>query len=150
MVLRLRRCAEATAGTGVVLGLENHNHGGFTANADDLARILREVGHPALKVTLDTGDYLVDTSEVNGYLAIERAAPHAAHVHAKLYTPDPAGSEPTHDWPRILGTLTASGFDAYVSIEYEGNEDPLTAVPRGAAYLRKALRDHAARQGAAT
>lgn len=144
MVVRLRRCAEATTGTGVVLGLENHNHGGFTATVEDLVRILDEVAHPALKVTLDTGDYIVDTAEVNGYAAVERAAPHAAHVHAKLYTPDASGSEPTHDWPRILRTLATSGYDGYVSIEYEGKEDPMTAVPRGARHLRASLREHAA------
>ena len=101
MIERLRRCAEATEGTGVVLGLENHNHGGFTATVDDLLRILDEVGHPALKVTLDTGDYIVDTAEVNGYAAVERAAPHAAHVHAKLYAPDAQGIEPTMDQPAV-------------------------------------------------
>ncbi len=90
-----------------------------------------------------TGDYIVDTAEVNGYAAVERVAPRAAHVHAKLYTPDAQGSEPTHDWPRILGTLTAAGYDDYLSIEYEGDEDPVTAVPRGALHLREMIREHA-------
>ena len=150
MVSRLRRCAEATEGSGVVLGLENHNHGGFTRTVGDLIKIIEEVDHPALKVTLDTGDYIVDTADVNGYPAVERAAPHAAHVHAKLYNPDDAGVEPTHDYPRILELLEGVGYDDYISIEYEGEEDPVDAVPRGAMHLRKVIDAHAAKRGQAS
>jgi len=144
MIERLRRCCEEAEQADVVLGLENHNHGGFTSTIDDLEAILNEVDHPSLRVTLDTGDYLVDTAAINGYNAIERAAPHAAHMHAKLYNPDGVGSEPTHDWPRILDIMQKASYEGYLSVEYEGKEGPEVAVPRGVKFLQGCLRDFSA------
>ena len=127
-------CKEAKA-AGVVLALENHNHNGFTRTADDLLRILREVGSEQLKVTLDTGDYLVDTAELNGYPALERMSHHAALVHAKLHQVDERGKDPKQDYGRIFDILAAAGYEGFLSIEYEGPADP-TAVPRGVKFLQ--------------
>jgi len=135
MINHLRSLAEEAGVAGIVLALENHNHNGFTRSADDLLQILRQVNSEHLKVTLDTGDYIVDTAELNGYPAVERVAYHAALVHAKLYEVDGQGKDLKQDYERIFDILVAAGYDGYLSIEYEGPADP-TNVPRGVKFLR--------------
>jgi sugar phosphate isomerase/epimerase len=134
MIRHLRSLAERARAAGVVLALENHDHGGFTRTADDLLQILREVNSEHLKVALDTGDYLVDSAEINGYPALERVAYHAVLVHAKLYELDGQGKDLKQDYERIFDLLVGAGYDGYLSIEYEGPADP-TNVPRGAKFL---------------
>ena len=134
MIRHLQSLAEEAGAAGIVLALENHNHGGFTRTADDLLQILREVNSEHLKVALDTGDYIVDTAELNGYAAVERMAYHAALVHAKLYELDGQGQDLKQDYPRIFDLLAGAGYDGYLSIEYEGPADP-AQVPRGTKFL---------------
>ena len=56
----------------------------------------------------------------------------------------PGGRPVAADWGRILRTLAAAGYKGYLALEYEGEEDPVTAVPR---YLQE-LKALAARYGA--
>ena len=139
MVGHLQALAQEAKKAGIVLALENHNHNGFTRTADDLLQILREVNSEHLKVTLDTGDYLVDTPAWNGYPALERVAFHAALVHAKLYEVDEDGKDLKQDYERILDILVAAGYDGFLSIEYEGPAHE-QAVPLGAGFLMGELK----------
>jgi len=139
MCERLNRLATEGKKAGVTLAIENHNGNGFTKTVDDLFSILDAA--PDLGVCLDTGDYLVGAADVNGYAALERAAPKAVHVHAKLYDLDDEGRDSKQDWRRILDILTAAGFKGALSIEYEGAEDPLKALPRGINYLANLMRE---------
>ena len=43
------------------------------------------------------------------------------------------------DYPRIAGILRKAGFRGWVSLEMEGKEDPLTAVPKSYEVLRTAF-----------
>lgn len=139
LIAHFRVLATEAQRAGVVLALENHNHHGFTRTADDLLRILQEVDSEHLKVALDTGDYLVDTAERNGYLALERVAHQAVLVHAKLYEVDENGKELKQDYSRILDILTAAGYDGFLSLEYEGPPDE-QAVPLAAGFLMAELK----------
>ncbi|MGB6894787.1 MAG: sugar phosphate isomerase/epimerase family protein [Dehalococcoidia bacterium] len=132
MVSCLRECAAYAEEKGVVLGLENHDGNGLVTTADEVERCLRQVDSPWLRHTLDTGNY--------GDLAsIERTLPHAVHVHAKLYDVDEEGRDRRLDWERIMRILTDGGYRGFLSIEYEGAEDPRTALPRAVGYLRKLM-----------
>ena len=66
------------------------------------------------------------------------------NVQVKTRVASPEGEPVPADWDRILQTLAAAGYKGYLALEYEGEEDPVTAVPR---FLRK-LKALAARYGA--
>ncbi|MDH5201448.1 MAG: sugar phosphate isomerase/epimerase [Candidatus Bathyarchaeota archaeon] len=133
MVSCLRECAAYAEEKGIVLGLENHDGNGLVVTADEVERCLREVGSPWLRLNLDTGNY--------GDLAsIERTLPHAVKVHAKFYDVDEEGRDRRLEWERIMGILSDGGYRGFLSIEYEGAEDPRTALPRAVGYLRRLMR----------
>jgi sugar phosphate isomerase/epimerase len=130
----MRQVAEIGASRGIVMALENH--GGTTA--DQLLALLKEVDHPFLKFTLDTGNF-PPTSKVGPetYRHIERCAPHAAIVHAKFFNVLADGRDQDFDWARIHGILQKTGFRGFLSIEYEGeNADEVGCIRRLAGYLK--------------
>lgn len=131
MIGSLWEVAEYARHSGVRLGLENHNHGAFTPNAEMFLRVLAEVNSPYLVPLLDTGNY------VDGWNSLERTLPTAAHVHAKFWRVAPDGSDETLDYPRIFAALKAAGYDGWVSLEYETEEPEATGIPRALAYLRR-------------
>lgn len=130
----LRECADAAGRGGIVLGLENHNGHGFVSKPEEVERCLRDVGSPWLRLCLDTGDY-------GALEPIRRTLSHAVHVHAKLYDLDADGVDGRQDWPGIVDILRKGGYRGFLSVEYEGEEDPSGAVPRGVARLRSLLRE---------
>ena len=133
MVACLRESASCAAEKGIVLALENHDSGGFVATAEEVERCLAQVGSPWLRLCLDTGNY-------GDLRSIERTLSQAVHVHAKLYDLDQEGVERRLDWERIIAILRRGHYRAFLSIEYEGEEEAETAVPRGVRYLRRLLR----------
>lgn len=113
-----------------MLGLENH--GGV--NADEVLKMVKEVGSDWLKLVVDTGNFPAEP-----YFSIEKTAHLAVMIHAKLYEPDKNGVEQRLDYKRIFKILKEKNYLGYFSIEYEGKEDDLAAVPRGVTYFRKEL-----------
>ena len=132
VIERLGACAEYASEQGIVLGIENHNGRGLVGTADEVERCLADVKSPWLRLNLDTGDY-------GDLESIRRTLSHAVHVHGKLYDVDGEGADRKLDWPGVAAILREGGYRGFVSIEYEGEEDPIPAVPRGARYLRKLL-----------
>lgn len=133
VIAALAECAAYASERGITLGLENHNGRGIVGTADEVERCLRDVGSPWCRLNLDTGDY--------GDLgSIRRTVNSAVHVHAKLYELDGDGVEQRQDWQAIMGILSDARYRGFLSIEYEGEEDPMTAVPRGVRYLRRLIR----------
>ncbi len=43
------------------------------------------------------------------------------------------------DYPRIAQIMRKHNFHGWVSLEFEGSEDPKTALPKSLALLRKAF-----------
>ena len=134
MIERLARLAKKAEEIGVILALENHNHFGFTKTVDDLFKIISQVGSDWVRVCLDSGDYLVDTPEINGYPAFEKAMMYAMIIHAKVYEIDDQGKDKKQDWDKIFKILDAAVYDGYLSIEYEG-KDPKNDVPKAAQFF---------------
>jgi sugar phosphate isomerase/epimerase len=133
MIESLWEVAEYARHAGVRLGLENHNHGAFTPTADTFLRVLHEVNSPYLVPLLDTGNF------VDGWPALERTLPTAAHVHAKFWRVGPDGADETIDYPAVFAALRAAGYEDWVSLEYETEEPEATGIPRAIAYLRRLL-----------
>ena len=128
----IQKCLPAAEKCSVILGLENH--WGPARTPEGLMRIINAVGSPWLKVLLDTGNFLEDP-----YKKIERCAPHTVFMHAKTYFGGGLWYTLDLDYPRIARIMRKCNFHGYVSLEFEGNEDYKTAIPKSLALLRKAF-----------
>lgn len=128
----LERCLPAAERCGVTLGLENHWGLGLTP--EGVLRIVEAIDSPWLQVTLDTGNFLEDP-----YSRLEQLAPRTVYVHAKTYYGGGLWYSLDLDYPRIAAILRQVSYRGYVTLEFEGNEDPLTAVPRSLELLRNAF-----------
>ncbi len=109
---------------GIVLALENH--GGVTARADCVLKIVEKVNSPWFRVNLDLGNYREET-----YNDIAKTVPYAVHIHAKVSV----ARKFKLDYHRIKDILLSKGYNGFLSIEYEEEEDAKTGVPKFAKYL---------------
>lgn len=117
---------------GVTLGLENH--WGLGVTPAGIKRVVNAVDSPWLRVTLDTGNFLEDP-----YARLAELADETVLVQAKTYNGGGVWYTLDLDYPRIAKIFRDAGFKGYVSLEFEGKEDPLTAIPQSLAMLRSAF-----------
>jgi sugar phosphate isomerase/epimerase len=130
-------CLEETlpyaAKKGVFLALENH--GGIVDTAANMLPIVQAVNHDWFGVNLDTGNFTSD----DPYADIAMMAPYAVTVQVKVeINPGGRGKVPA-DLPRIMKIIKDSGYRGYVALEYEAEEDVLTAAPRYLAQMKDLL-----------
>jgi sugar phosphate isomerase/epimerase len=128
----LNKCLKSAEKCGVVLGLENH--WGLGRTPEGVLRVVNAIDSPWLQVTLDTGNFLEDP-----YDKLEQLAPKAILVQAKTYYGGGLWYTLDLDNERIAGILRKHRYRGYISLEFEGKEDPRTAVPKSLAMLRKAF-----------
>jgi L-ribulose-5-phosphate 3-epimerase len=117
---------------GVIMGLENH--WGLGRTPAGVKRVVDAVDSPWLQVTLDTGNFLEDP-----YDRLKALAPQTVLLQAKTYCGGGVWYTLDLDYPRIAGIMREAGYTGYVSLEFEGREDPLTAIPKSLALLRSAF-----------
>ena len=115
---------------GVVMGLENH--WGLGRTPEGVKRVVDAVNSPWLEVTLDTGNFLEDP-----YDRLEQLAPQTVLLQAKTYFGGGRWYELDLDYGRIAKILHTAGFSGWVSLEFEGNADPLEGIPKSLAMLRE-------------
>lgn len=128
----IEKCLPKAKQSGVILGLENH--WGLARTPQGLLRIVNAVDSPWLKVLLDTGNFLEDP-----YDKLDQCAPHTVFMHAKMYYGGGLWYTLDLDYPRIAAIMRKHNFRGYVSLEFEGNEDYKTAIPKSLALLRNAF-----------
>jgi sugar phosphate isomerase/epimerase len=114
----------------VVLGLENH--WGLGRTPEGVLRVVNAINSPWLRVTLDTGNFLEDP-----YDKLEKLADQAVLVQAKTYYGGGLWYALDLDYNRIAALLRKHNYRGYLSLEFEGKEDPRTGVPKSLALLRK-------------
>jgi sugar phosphate isomerase/epimerase len=73
------------------------------------------------------------------YEQMEKLAPSAVLVQAKTYFGGGTWYTLDIDYARVAALLRKHKYRGYVSLEFEGKEDPKTAVPRSLEMLRKAF-----------
>jgi len=117
---------------GVTLGLENH--WGLGRTPEGVMRIVNAIKSPWLKTTLDTGNFLEDP-----YDRLEIMADDAVLVQAKTYYGGGLWYTLDLDYPRIAQLLRKHDYRGYVSLEFEGKENPRTAIPKSLAMLKKSF-----------
>jgi L-ribulose-5-phosphate 3-epimerase len=128
----IEKCLVKAEECGVLLALENH--WGLTRTPEGLLRILNAISSPWLGGLMDTGNFMEDP-----YDKLEQIAPKTVYVQAKTYFGGGEWYTLDLDYHRIAGILRQAGYSGYVSVEFEGKEDPDTAVPKSISMLRKAF-----------
>jgi len=125
----ISKCLPTAAKCGVVLGLENH--WGLGRTAEGVKRIVDAINSPWLRMTVDTGNFLE-----NSYDQLEVMAPYTSLIQAKTYYGEGKWYTLDIDYPRIGELMRTHNYKGYVSLEFEGQEDPMTAVPKSLELLR--------------
>ncbi|HZW33343.1 MAG TPA: sugar phosphate isomerase/epimerase family protein [Isosphaeraceae bacterium] len=120
---------------GVVLGLENH--WGLGRTAPGVLRIVETIQSPWLQMTLDTGNFLERPYEQMEQMASSPVP--ITLVQAKTYFGGGRWYTLDLDYARIAGLLRRHGYRGWISLEFEGNEDAGTGVPRSLELLRKSF-----------
>lgn len=154
MAPRIRRVTEYAAAKGIRTCTENH---GFIFQ--DPARVealILKVGHENYGWLCDMGNFLC--ADADPVKAVAIAAPYTFHVHAKDFLFKPGTQDEADgffnttgkNWIRgtavghgvvpvdqCIKILKGTGYDAYLSLEFEGMEECIPAIETGYRYLRK-------------
>jgi sugar phosphate isomerase/epimerase len=120
----IQECCQFAGEHGVILALENH--GGIVSTPAETLAIVKAVQSDWFGVNLDTGNF----SGPDPYGELEQVAPYAVTVQVKTEISVKGGPRQQADFARIIDLLKKVGYRGYVALEYEGKEDPKTAVPR--------------------
>lgn len=123
------QCLDKAENLGIILGLENH--WGLTTRAETMLRIVKRVSSRWFGVIMDTGNFIYDT-----YRELEMVAPYTVMIHAKTYFGGGEWYALDLDYSRIFEILRKVGFKGWVSLEYEGREDPRTGVKKSRELLQ--------------
>lgn len=135
---------------GIRLALENHGH--LAGRGEQVVGLIEEIraatGHDALGANPDFGNFiLVDEIPVE---AVRQCATYAYMAHAKAFRPGTEGfrslagrvfegavvGEGEVPAGACIAELKNVGFQGWISVEYEGTEDCMTAVPRSVSNLK--------------
>lgn len=124
-------CLTYAEKAGVTLALENH--WGLSSNTDYLLRMYNALkSSPAMGLNVDTGNFVGEP-----YAGLERLAPYATIVQAKTYYGGGTFYDKDMDYTRIGKIFQKAKYTGFVSLEFEGKEDPNLAVPKSLDVLRK-------------
>lgn len=126
VVETMKPACDYAAKKGITIGIEDH--GGITAKASTVIEILRRVDSPFAGLNLDIANYSEDP-----YAEIEASIPYASHAHIKLVF---SKTNKPIDFDRIFQMFARAGYKGYMSAEYEGEEDPMTGVPKLVAKIK--------------
>lgn len=128
----IEKCLPKAEERGVILALENH--WGLTRNPEGLLRIINAIKSQWLGILMDTGNFLEDP-----YDKLEKIASKTVFVQAKTYYGGGEWYTLDLDYKRIASILAKVNYSGFVSLEFEGKENPETAVPKSIKMLREAF-----------
>jgi len=123
VVETMKPTCDYAAAKGITLGIEDD--GGMTDTAGMASRILEilhRVDSPYAGINLDIANFTE-----NEYKQIEACVPYATAVHIRDVFGETKGPI---DLDRVWGIFAQGGYKGYMSAEYEGEEDPMTGVPK--------------------
>lgn len=129
----INQCLKKAEELGVLLALENH--WGLGSTPEGMLKIHDRVNSPWLGLLMDTGNFLEDP-----YEKLKMIAQKTSFVQAKTYYGGGEWYSLDLDYNKIVNILKEVNYQGYVSIEFEGKEDPKTGVQKSVDLLRKALK----------
>lgn len=134
-----RQIADYAAPLGITTSVENHGY--YIQASDRVQALIHEVGRDNFRTTLDIGNFVcVDEDPA---IAVAKNISYASMVHVKDFYIRPATLNPGDGWFRSSGgnylrgaiagqgdldirsairSVRQSGYDGYLSIEFEGME----------------------------
>lgn len=154
VVPAIQEVADYAASKGIKTSLENH---GFYMQASKrVEKLIRAVDRKNYGLTIDLGNFLCVNE--NPTDAVRRLAKYVFMAHAKDFHVMPKKRMPPSGWfatptsialrgaivghgvvdlPAQLKLLTRAGYNGYLSLEFEGMEEPTLGVRLGLEYLRQ-------------
>lgn len=132
------------------------NHGFYCQQSDRVEALVNAVNDDNFGWLVDIGNFLC--ADETPLEAVNVGVKHIIYAHVKDFyfadksVPTPEGYFDTRDGNHLCGSILGdgivpvkecvelikqSGYDGWVTLEYEGRETPLTAVPKGLQYLKK-------------
>jgi sugar phosphate isomerase/epimerase len=147
-----REVAEHAAQYGITTSVENHGY--HMQGSERVSRLILGVGRENYRTTLDVGNFLC--ADEDPLAAVANNMKYASHVHLKdFYIRD---RDPGEGWfrsrrgrylrgaivgqgdidmPAAIRLIKESGYDGFISIEFEGMEDCRTGSRIGMANARR-------------
>ncbi|WP_199614160.1 sugar phosphate isomerase/epimerase family protein [Paenibacillus alkalitolerans] len=143
-----RRVADHAAQYGITTSVENHGY--YVQASDRVLRLVQAVDRPNYKTTLDVGNFMC--ADENSVSAVKKNILFASMVHLKDFYLRPSYRNPGDGWfrtasgnylrgaivgqgdidmPEVIRVIKQSGYDGYISIEFEGMEDCLRGTKIG-------------------
>jgi sugar phosphate isomerase/epimerase len=135
-----RELADEAEHTGVRLMIENH--GGASADPQNIKTFLERVNSESFMACPDTANFVGDTWEQG----MQIMAPRAFSCHVKVYTYEPDGVQRwtgrdgqvrTYDLRRSLAILKQAGYRGPLCIEAGGRDDESQSGRDALAYVRE-------------
>lgn len=133
------------------------NHGFFSQDALRVERLINAVNYPNFGALVDIGNFMC--ADENPPLSVAIMAHYAFHVHCKdFYFKPGTDIKPGEGWfqsrggnylrgcvvgfgdaasAQSIGILKRSGYDGYMTIEYEGGEHPFWGIKVGLDNLKR-------------
>jgi sugar phosphate isomerase/epimerase len=139
---------------GITTSVENHGY--YIQHSDRVQALVNLVGRPNFRTTLDVGNFLC--VDENPAVAVENNISIASMVHVKDFYYRSSTDAPREGWftsssgnwlrgaivghgdiamPQVLRKVKESGFDGYISIEFEGMENCRTGTRLGFDYVKR-------------
>jgi sugar phosphate isomerase/epimerase len=137
----------------------SENHGYFMQDSIRMAALVSAVGHPNYGLLVDMGNFMC--ADETSATALPTVLPYAFHIHAKDFLwKSGVESRPDDSWfptragnwlrgtvlghgvvsvAQCLTLVKNSGYDGTVALEFEGPEETLFAIRKGAEFLKKRL-----------
>ena len=117
----MKPACDYAAPKGITLGIESH--GGITSKAANILAILHKVDSPYAGCNLDISNF-----EEDPYSQVESLIPYATHTHIRDFY---GGKRRLPlDLERMWQLFAKGGYQGFMSVEYEGEEDTMTGVPK--------------------
>lgn len=135
------------------------NHGFFSQDAQRVKKLIQAVNHPNFAALVDVGNF--SCVDEDNALSTSCLAPFAKHVHVKdFHIKNSLCDNPGKGWFKSRGgnylrgsiighgnipvrqcidALKNNGYDGFLTIEFEGLEDPLDGITMGLENLKKLL-----------
>jgi len=145
--------ADAAAGKGITVGVENH--GSMIGRCDQVAKMVELANRPNFGVNLDFTNFRTVYGE-DHIAAARKLAKHVVHVHAKdfqisskaqegegwreipsgEYVKRAVGGEGNSGWQEIFSILKDAGYDGTISLEISDPADIFGSVAKGVDNIR--------------
>ncbi|MBM7568693.1 sugar phosphate isomerase/epimerase family protein [Paenibacillus sacheonensis] len=135
-----RQVADYADTLGIVTSVENHGY--YVQASERVQALVEAVGRRNFRTTMDIGNFMC--ADENSVVAVQRSVRNASMIHLKDFYSRSERANPGEGWFRsaggnylrgaivgqgdidmyeVLRIIKSSGYDGFISIEFEGHED---------------------------